>query len=182
MELPPPTDVQITDYWESNYRASFRSIRETKLRAFQFKLLHRILPCGKYLKDIRVRDTDICQYCSHVDTLTHFFYSCPHVQPFWAALCNWSTQQINLQLENTALCHYMLGIPREHPQAKLANYIILVSKFYIFRQKLYHNADLNITAFLYELRNKLNTGKYICGREGKANKFNTWERTLNALG
>lgn len=173
LEFPPPVGVPVMDYWETNYKTPFRSIRETKLQAFQFKLLHRILPCGKYLKSIRVKDTDLCQYCGNVDTLTHFFFSCPRI---------WSAQQINIQLGNTAIQHFMLGIPHEHPQAKISIYIILVAKFYTFRQKLYHDSNLNLTAFLYDLRSKLKTEKYICTLENKADKFNTWERVLSALG
>lgn len=182
LEFPPPLDIPIADYWESNYRASFRSVCETKLQAFQFKLLHRILPCGKYLKNIRIQSTDLCKYCNDVDTLTHFFFSCPRVQPLWLALCNWSAQQVNIQLDHISLHHYMLGIPPENPQAKLLNYIILTLKIYIFRQKLYHDANLDLTAFLNEFRNKLKIEKHICALEGKAHKFRTWELVLAALG
>lgn len=182
LEFPPPQDISPQEYWQSNFEAAFRSVRETKLQAFQFKLLHRIIPCNKYLKNIRVVESDLCSYCGGVDSLNHFFYHCSSVKPFWSALCTWATRQINIQLENIQLCEYMLGIPQENPQSKVLNFIILSCKFYIYRQKLYHEGKTDLTAFLRELRAKLKIEKYICVLEGKADKFNRWRSILNALG
>lgn len=181
-EFPPPQDVPLSDHWESKYRAAFRSIRETKLQAFQFKLLHRIIPCNKYLKNIRLIDADQCSFCSETDTLTHFFYSCPKVQPFWTALGNWFQQQTNIEVGNVQQCHYMLGVPRGEPHAIILNFIILSVKFYVFRQKMYYDAKLDLTAFLNEFRSKLKIEKYICTLEGKADRFNIWRNVLSALG
>lgn len=69
----------------------------------------------------------------------------------------------------------MLGIPPENPQARMSNYIILVSKFYIFRQKLYYESKLDLTAFLNEFRNKLKIEKYICALERKTDQFKHWD-------
>lgn len=99
LEFPPPLGIPVSDYWQANYMAAFRSIRETKLQAFQFKVLHRLIPCNKYLKNIRVKNDEACAYCNEVDSLSHFLFYCPTVQRFWVALCNWSSQQINLPLE-----------------------------------------------------------------------------------
>lgn len=72
-QFPVPPDLPSEIYWESNNKASFKSVRETKIQAFQFRLLHKILPCNKYLKDIRVKSSDSCSFCDLQDTLVHFF-------------------------------------------------------------------------------------------------------------
>lgn len=48
---------------------------------------------------------------------------------------------------------------------KYVNYIILACKFYIYRQRLYHDSKFELPAFLGEFRNKLKIEKYICSRE-----------------
>lgn len=182
LEFPPPAGISIADYWESKYRSAFRSVRETKLQSFQFKLLHRIIPCSKYLKTIRVKDDDKCPACGEVDSLSHFFYFCPLVQLIWNSICNWFAGQVNILLANTDVGEVILGVPRENPQARVLNYIILSFKFYIFRQRLYYDSRFELTAFLREFRNKLKIEEYICSCEGKADRFNIWRNILSALG
>lgn len=159
----------------------FRSVRETKIQAFQFKVLHRWIPCNKYLKNIRVKEEDLCSYCGNVDTLSHFLFHCSYVQRFWLTLCNWTTQQIDMSLNNVSEQEYMLGMPKEIPRSRVINFILLSCKFCIYRQKLYHGARLELTSFLHELRMKHKIEKYICILEGKADKFNIWRKTLNTL-
>lgn len=76
----------------------------------------------------------------------------------------------------------MLGIPKDNPLARVLNFIILTFKFYTYRQKLYHEAQLDITAFLREFRNKLKIEQYICTLEGKEDTFGVWNRALSVLG
>lgn len=76
----------------------------------------------------------------------------------------------------------MLGIPKEIPHARIMNFITLASKFYVYRHKLYYEANLDLTAFLQELRNKLKVEKYICNLEGREDRFSIWNNVLNALG
>lgn len=182
LEFPPPAEKSLADYWHSNYMSAFWSVRETKIQAFQFKVLHRLIPCNKYLKNIRIKESDLCTFCGEVDTLTHFLFQCSHVQRFWSALCNWTSQNINITLEDISVREYMLGTPKEKPQARAINFILLSCKFYIYRQKLYHNASMELVTFLHELRMKLKIEQYICALEGKADKFHTWRYILNALG
>lgn len=87
-------------------------------------------------------------YCGDFDSLSHFFFHFSHVQPFWVALWNWATQQTDIQLANVELLEYMLGVPKDNPQAKVLNFIKLSCKFFIYRQKLYHEAKLDLDAFL----------------------------------
>lgn len=66
----PPSPVN----WPNLYKAPFRATRETRLQAFQFKILHRTLPCPSYLKAIRVVPSDSCPLCSEKDTIQQNAY------------------------------------------------------------------------------------------------------------
>lgn len=182
LEFAPPQDVPQGKYWEPIYRSPYCSLRETKLQSFQFKLLHRILPCKKYLMNIRIANSDLCDFCEVTDTLSHFFFYCQKVTVFWAALCNWFSQQTDLRLDQVTCQEFLFGLPKEAACSKITNVILLNAKFYIYRQKLYHMSLLDITAFLKEFRYKLKMEEHVCHLEGKANKFRPWKGIVNALG
>lgn len=80
------SDTLTTDDWALLYRIPFRSVRETKMQALQFKIFHRIVPCRKYLKTIRVLTDDTCAFCPEQDTLCHFLYDCPETSTFWGKI------------------------------------------------------------------------------------------------
>lgn len=136
------------DPWEHIYKTPFKIARETKFQSFQFKLLHRIIPCGKYLKNIRIRDSDTCDLCGGTDTLAHFFFDCPVSNQFWQSVCNWFHQQVDVRMYHISRHDFMFGVPRGHPQYLVVNFIVLFCKFHIYRQKLLHGGALDITMFL----------------------------------
>ena len=59
--------------------------KDTQLRWFQFRILHRLLPTGRYLYLRHLTETPMCDFCSHKEeTLLHLFWECPAVQSFWS--------------------------------------------------------------------------------------------------
>ena len=57
------------------------------MRAFQYKILLRIIPTNKYLKVCNIIDYDSCYFChSEVETIEHLFYLCPIVKELWINL------------------------------------------------------------------------------------------------
>ena len=66
-----------------------RTIQDTKIRAFQYKLLFSLLPCNLYLNRIKKSDTDKCNKCSKLDDTAHYLFECEHVVPFWSNFMNW---------------------------------------------------------------------------------------------
>lgn len=182
LEFTPSHDIPCEEYWDSIYRSPYRCSRETKLQSFQFKLLHRILPCNKYLRNIRIKDSDLCEYCAVTDTLSHFLFYCQKVTVFWESICNWFYQETNLDLAQVTCNEFLFGLPKEAPNSKTVNIILLNVKFYIYRQKMFHMSLLDITAFLREFRYKLKMEEHVCYLEGKPNKFRPWKGIINALG
>jgi hypothetical protein len=57
--------------------------REIKLKEFNFKLLHGILPCNKNLKQWRIRPDESCDLCGIPQSIEHLIYSCIYIQPLW---------------------------------------------------------------------------------------------------
>ena len=57
--------------------------KEKKLKEFNFKLLHGILPCNNNLFRWKIRPYDICDACQEIQTIEHLLYDCSYVKPLW---------------------------------------------------------------------------------------------------
>lgn len=84
--LFPSLETAHEDLWKYVFEAPYRW-RETKLQAFQYKVLHRIVPCNKFLANIRIKQDSTCTFCNDSDTIQHFFMECRDTQRFWNSLC-----------------------------------------------------------------------------------------------
>lgn len=177
-----PTDPQDRqEYWAFRYKSPYKAARDTKLQAFYFRIVHRFVPCNRFLKNIHILRDDKCSFCPDADTIEHFLFNCPIVQVFWRELIAWMEREANLQL-SISLRAFLFGVPDELTQSKVINFILLFTKFFIYRQKLFHQGSLILIHFLRELRLRLQVEKYITTIEGKPSHFNQWKRMYTALG
>ena len=70
IEINEPID------WKAAYRLPFECTKISKLGIFQFKLLHRRLATNDFLKKIKLRDNDLCNFCQiEEETLIHLLPS-----------------------------------------------------------------------------------------------------------
>ena len=66
------------------YELPVRVTIENKLRCFQFKIIHNILPSNSSLHKIKLKSSSRCDRYNHPhETQTHLLYECPIVQTFW---------------------------------------------------------------------------------------------------
>ncbi len=68
-----------SNVWKQIFRLPFKTVRDTKIRTFQFRLLHRIIPCNNWLHNIKIKERNICDFCSNVVDLPHFFLHCSSI-------------------------------------------------------------------------------------------------------
>ena len=60
--------------WPSYYSVNFQCTIDSRMRAFQYKILSRILPTNKYLKMCNITENKSCYFCqSGVETIEHLF-------------------------------------------------------------------------------------------------------------
>ncbi len=69
--------------WHSIFKLPIIVLRNTNIRTFQYKALHRVIPCNKWLYNIKIKDCEICEYCNKVDDIVHFFLKPLKVRDFW---------------------------------------------------------------------------------------------------
>lgn len=159
----------------------YLGLRETKLQSFQLKILYRIIPCNYFFKNLHIRETDICSYCDGVDSVEHFLYECNKVRHLWLQLCSWFHRELNIDIE-VLQSQYFLGLPPTHKNCKIINSLILYFKYYVHRQKLFHDCEMCVTSLLAEIKLKIKTEKPSCALQNKTHLFNRRDDIMNALG
>lgn len=176
--------IQISDAqeWNEVCHRAFRSTRETKLQSLQYKIINRIVPCGTHLKQLRIRETDECPKCKMKDSIIHFFFHCNVVCDLWRKICGWFLDNVNLHLERITPKEFLLGVPSDYHMSKIINFTLIQIRFFIFRQKLFHNSELCLFQWLREYRDKLRTEKWISSRTGKKTSHLQCDTILRALG
>jgi hypothetical protein len=121
--------------WKKVYSNTFISSIDTIFRNFQYKYLKRIIPTNKYLYTCNLCISQSCDFCnSHVETIEHLFWNCPHSQLLWSQLqsfLNTKGLSISFNLENISL-----GIANKIIKDSSINYIIIACKYYIFKMKI----------------------------------------------
>ena len=121
-----------------SFRKHFKNIYDltdmVKLRDFQFRLLHNKIFCNDILVHWRKVDSNVCNFCKvEKQTIVHLMYRCPVVQQVWQTLelkliqfpCDFNTRSVlfNLVINNKT--------------SHVINFIVLITKQYIFRCKCY---------------------------------------------
>lgn len=168
--------------WETIFKIPYKTSRETKLQAFSFKVLYRLIPCRHYLYTIRATDSSTCTQCGDEDTLLHFFIRCPNVKTFWDKLFRWCEEHVNILLTQLTEQELMFGILELTRHTRLKNWVLVNARFFIQKRILFHDADFSLMAFLMEIRAKLVMEKAACKLENRENKFGNLQPLFNALG
>ena len=75
-------DIDNND-WKDIRALPYSSSFETGLQSFAYKIIHRVVPCNKWVHQQQVIDTAICNYCTEI---VHDFFSCTLMRAFWRHL------------------------------------------------------------------------------------------------
>lgn len=109
-----------------------------KLRAFHYRLLLGALVTNKHLKIYKLKDSDLCHFCSQeVEDIGHLFWGCPVVAELWKNVQAWldRIQEISclprLELNASSVILNNITVSPRH----VSNVIVLATKHYIYRQK-----------------------------------------------
>ena len=114
----------------------------TRMQSLQYKILTRIINCGKKLFDWHINDSIGCWYCTKIDDIQHYLIYCKDTSIFWHSFSNWW----NL---NTVNWHYpkfcinamdyeeliLFGYYSNDIGGNALNYCLLFAKMYIHNMK-----------------------------------------------
>ena len=166
--------------WVSIFRVPYACSKDTYLQSFQFRIIHRIFPCNKWLHTLKIIDSDLCEHCEIPDSIEHYLFSCNKVGNFWGELEKWYNHVSDTKVVLT-LKHVIFGLYYDIKDFSVINYIIMLGKQYIRRQK-YKDSPICVINFLVHLRTKLDIEMEICQRNNTLNYFNKkWSKILEYL-
>ena len=119
----------------AHYCIANESTKESKLRLLHFKMLHNIYPSNVQLYKMKIKQSEMCEYCGDVDYVEHLFIHCPRLGGFWRTVENEIYNRINktIKLTDNTILFGILGreMGLSRCQTQVANHIILVAKMAI---------------------------------------------------
>ena len=88
------------DVWTRTLKSLKNISKETKLREFQFKLIHRTMVTKKELFRFGIKTDDECLYiyCGDKDSIEHSFIECVFTKLFTQNLLDWFNQVNECQI------------------------------------------------------------------------------------
>ena len=171
----PQLWICLVELWHHIFKLPFRCTRETKLQSFQYRLVHRIIPTRKKLYEWKIVNEPNCTFCNEIDDTRHFFLLCSKVQIFWDTFFKWwnriSKENISLRGRDVEE-NILFGFQVREEMFEALNYCVIVAKFYIYRQKLYHNNNVCFLDYLCELKYKLKVEHCINVKNNTMKLFN----------
>jgi hypothetical protein len=147
-----------------------RVVTNTKIRAFQYKLLYNLTPCNLYLNRIQRSDTNRCNWCQEIDDTTHFFVSCEELVPFWNSFTQWCQGLLEEDIKFT-ITDVLIGILNNNMKYETINACLIIAKWHIYKDKL-NNSRSFFYKFLCELKYYINTEKTIAQKNNKLKNYN----------
>ena len=134
------------------------SIKEIRLKDFQYKVTNKILVTKSFLHKINKVDNSICEYCSlQPETIYHLFIECEIVKRFWNELRIWLSNNSTVIIE---LGEKQILFACQDKRNTLRNYLCIIAKYYIYVTKFTQNRLL-LENFLSLLKKKFQSEKYI---------------------
>jgi len=95
--------------WTNIWRSQTLKLKENKLKEFNFKLLHKILPCRFLLHKWKIVDTSgtiyspKCAICNQDENYSHMFFECVRLRGYWDEVKHLLSQSgINIAINTTA--------------------------------------------------------------------------------
>ena len=116
------------DVWTKNFKSLKNIFRETKLKEFRFKLIHRTIVTRKELFRFGIKANDECVYCGDRDSIEHSFIECMFTQK----VLNWFHQVNSSQISPTQ--RRLFGITTSSHDTTIIrkfNYTALFMRHYI---------------------------------------------------
>ena len=118
------------------YRTT-KATNDTRLRWFQMRLLHRILPTGRYLFLRKIIDSPLCSFCKQKEeTIFQLFWRCTVIQSFWSNLQTLIKETcINYTHFELSEVLVLFGVTDNIITDKVIDLFNLLAKFYFYRCK-----------------------------------------------
>ena len=154
-------DAELAFIYDEEYKHFNRvicSIKEIRLKDFQYKVTNKVLVTKSFLHKINKVDNNICEYCSlQPETIYHLFIECEIIKRFWNELRIWLSNNSTVTIE---LGEKQILFACQDKRNTLRNYLCIIAKCYIYVTKFTRNRLL-LENFINLLKKKFQSEKYI---------------------
>lgn len=184
IKVYPEAEIVKSDYhWEKWWKLPYQLTHEVQLQNFVYRIMHRIIPCKVYLKQIKVCQSDLCTACNEKEDILHFFYECSKVEEFWQNLFNWWEAFVpHFEIPELTEESFLLGFVDALEDISLFNYVLLYAKFYVYKRQIYHEGKMELFEFLSELKFRMRIERSCCFSDGSFDRrFSAWEDFYQCL-
>ena len=152
----------------------FKTTNNTCLRWFQYKMLYRLRPTGRFLFQRKLVDSPYSAFCKNAEeTILHMFWECPKVQDFWLEIQGWLHKNFEHCTNVTFLKDLIiLGVTANLVTDRIIDLCILIAKYHISTSKL-QGTTPHLNAFVQNMKNRFEVEKYYYIVNSRPNKFYT---------
>ena len=121
--------------WCEIYQIPYVATLDTKVRAFQYKVLNQILYTRNILYKINKSETDKCMYCNtETETMEYLLFYCCYSRTFWAKFRIFSSKFY--KYDSLGIKDIIFGIvDLENKKHILFNHLLL-GKFYLYQSSV----------------------------------------------
>ena len=140
------------DVWTRIFKSLKNICKDTKLKEFQFKLIHRTIVTKKELFRFGIKTDDECLYCGDKDSVEHSFIECAFTKLFTQNVLDWFNQVNECQMSPTTE-EILFGITVSSLDTAIIrkfNYTALFMRHYIYSNKL-NSLAISIQDFISKL-------------------------------
>ena len=161
--------------WKKIFACCFR-FQDVKLKWFQARVLHRLLPTKKFLYDCKITEDSVCTFCTaDTQTIQHLLWNCVVVQTFWSSLKQMLVDNC-VHIHSLTLSEELIlfGVKHDVKTDFGFDYILVFAKFYIY--KCYLKGTLpNVNTFLTIIKSNYLDIRVMASIEGNFTQFTkTW--------
>ena len=158
------------DEFLSLFKKIKRYTTNSKLRSFQYRLLHRAIILNKQLYCWKITENELCFYCKEtVETIEHFFANCNKAKKAYKLALNFATVELNLEISNIDLSPTAI-LFNTVSESNVINFLILVTKGFLYTNRCLKK-DFQENMLKREFVNKKSIEYYNAKIEGKLSKF-----------
>ena len=110
--------------------------KESKLKWFQYRIVHRILGTNDLLFKCKIKNNPMCSFCNtYIETIEHLFFFCRQTKYIWLQVENWiKTVNVDISFDIKTV---LFGFEKNKNAA--LNSITIYVKQYIFQQSRKQN-------------------------------------------
>ena len=154
------------------------------MKYLQFQINRNSLYTNYKVNKFKPHISPNCTYCTannhpvnNTEVISHLFYNCVYVMKLWQEVHDWlGTLNLVLPFERNKI---LFGIFEESSNSSI-NYIILCTKYFIWRSK-FMNTNLSLSIFQKYLFIKLNELKEAFQYRGKISEFDKFSCIYECL-